>query len=122
MIDLNPAGLQAKGISPFDVVTAVSNQNLLLPSGTAKVGQFEYDVDMNYSPRRIEEINEFPVKVVGNSTIYVRDIANVRNGFAPQTNIIRRDGHRGVLVSILKAGSASTLDVVEGIKKLLPRV
>jgi multidrug efflux pump subunit AcrB len=122
MLDLNPAQLQAKSLSPFDVVSAVSNQNLLLPSGTAKLGQFEYDVDMNYSPKKIEEINDFPVKVVGNSTIYVRDVANVRNGFAPQTNIIRRDGQRGVLVSILKAGSASTLDVVEGIKKMLPRV
>ncbi len=122
MIDLNPAQLQAKGLSPFDVVSAVSNQNLLLPSGTAKIGQFEYDVDMNYSPQRIAEINDFPIKVVGNSTIYVRDVANVRNGFAPQTNIIRRDGQRGVLVSILKAGSASTLDVVQGIKDILPKV
>ncbi len=122
MVDLNPAELQAKGLSPFDVVTAVANQNLLLPSGTAKVGQFEYDVDMNYSPKQIAEINDFPVKVAGNSTIYLRDVANVRNGFAPQTNIIRRDGQRGVLVSILKAGSASTLDVVAGIKNLLPRV
>jgi multidrug efflux pump subunit AcrB len=122
MIDLNQSALQAKGLSPFDVVTAINNQNLLLPSGTAKIGQFEYDVDMNYSPQHISEINEFPVKVVGSSTIYVRDVANVRNGFAPQTNIIRRDGQRGVLVSILKAGSASTLDVVQGIKDLLPRV
>src|SRR5438270_602748 len=112
MIDLNQAQLQAKGLSPFDVVTSVANQNLLLPSGTAKIGQFEYDVDMNYSPKKIAEINDFPVKVIANSTIYVRDIANVRNGFSPQTNIIRRDGQRGVLVSILKAGSASTLDVV----------
>jgi multidrug efflux pump subunit AcrB len=122
MIDLNQAQLQAKGLSPFDVVTSVASQNLILPSGTAKIGQFEYDVDMNYSPKKIAEINDFPVKVVGNSTIYVRDIANVRNGFSPQTNIIRRDGQRGVLVSILKAGSASTLDVVQGIKDLLPRV
>ncbi len=122
MIDLNPAEMQAKGLSPVDVVTAVGNQNLILPSGTAKIGQFEYDVDMNYSPRRIVEINDFPVKVVGTSTIYVRDVANVRNGFAPQTNIIRRDGQRGVLVSVLKAGGASTLDVVAGIKALLPRV
>jgi multidrug efflux pump subunit AcrB len=122
MIDLNQAQLQAKGLSPFDVVTSVANQNLLLPSGTAKIGQFEYDVDMNYSPKKIAEINDFPVKVIGNSTIYVRDVANVRNGFGPQTNIIRRDGQRGVLVSILKAGSASTLDVVQGIKDLLPRI
>jgi multidrug efflux pump subunit AcrB len=122
MIDLIPAQLQAKGLSPFDVVTAVANQNLLLPSGTAKVGQFEYDVDMNYSPKKIADINDFPVKVIGSSTIYVRDVANVRNGFAPQTNIIRRDGQRGVLVSVLKAGSASTLDVVAGIRKMLPQV
>ncbi|MBV8553286.1 MAG: efflux RND transporter permease subunit [Acidobacteriaceae bacterium] len=122
MIDLNPAQLQAKHLAPFDVVNAVNSQNLILPSGTAKIGQFEYDVDMNYSPKRIAEIGDFPVKVVGNSTIYVRDVASVRNGFAPQTNIIRRDGQRGVLVSILKAGSASTLDVVQGIKDLVPRV
>src|ERR1700761_2776083 len=80
MIDLNPAQLQSKGLSPFDVVTALSNQNLLLPSGTAKIGQFEYDVDMNYSPQKIAEINEFPIRVVNNSTIYVRDVASVRNG------------------------------------------
>lgn len=122
MIDLNPAQLQAKSLSPVDVVTAVANQNLLLPSGTAKIGQFEYDIGMNYSPKSIPEINDFPIKVVGNSTVYVRDVANVRNGFSPQTNIIRRDGQRGVLVSILKAGSASTLDVVAGIKALLPKV
>ena len=122
MIDLNPGQLQAKGLSAFDVVTAVNSQNLILPSGTAKIGQFEYDIGMNYSPAKISEINDFPLKVVGNSTIYVRDVANVRNGFAPQTNIIRNNGQRGVLVSILKAGSASTLDVVQGIKNLLPRV
>ncbi len=122
MVDLHPSQLQAKQLSAYDVVTSVANQNLILPSGTAKIGQFEYDVDMNYSPKRIEEINQFPVKVVGNSTVYVRDVANVRFGFSPQTNIIRRDGQRGVLVSVLKAGSASTLDVVQGIKKLLPRV
>src|SRR3954470_21843706 len=122
MIDLNPGQLQAKGLSPYEVVTAVANQNLILPSGTAKIGQFEYDVDMNYSPKTVSEINEFPIKVVNDSTIYVRDIANVRHGFVPQTNIIRRDGRRGVLVSVLKAGSASTLDVVQGIKNILPRV
>ena len=122
MIDLNPAQLQAKGLSPYEVVTAVANQNLILPSGTAKIGQFEYDVDMNYSPKTVAEISQFPIKVVNDSTIYVRDVANVRHGFAPQTNIIRRDGQRGVLVSVLKAGSASTLDVVQGIKNILPRV
>ena len=122
MVDLNQAEMQAKGLSPMDVVNAIGNQNLLLPSGTAKIGQFEYDVDMNYSPKKVEEINDFPIKVVNNTPIYVRDIGHVRNGFAPQTNIIRRDGQRGVLVSILKAGSASTLNVVQGIKDILPRV
>ena len=122
MIDLNLPQLQAKSLSPIDVVNAVATQNLIVPSGTLKIGQFEYDVDMNTSPRQISEINDFPVKVVGNSTVYIRDVANVRNGFAPQTNVVRQDGQRGVLVTILKAGNASTLDVVSGVKKLLPKV
>jgi multidrug efflux pump subunit AcrB len=122
MIDLDPGQLQAKGLSPIDVVNAVTAQNLILPSGTAKIGQFEYDVDLNASPKAIAEIADFPVRVVGNSTIYVRDIGGVRNGFSPQTNIVRQDGQRGVLLSVLKAGNASTLDVVQGTKDLLPKV
>ena len=122
MIDLNPAQMQAKGMSPFEILNAVSNQNLLLPSGTAKVGQFEYDVDMNTSPRQVSELNDFPIKVVNGATIYLRDVANVRDGSAPQTNIVRQDGKRGVLLSILKAGNASTLDVVSGIRGMLPRI
>ena len=94
MIDLDQSQLQAKGLSPVDVVNAVAAQNLILPSGTVKIGQFEYDVDMNASPKTIPEIANFPIKVVGNSTIYVRDVGNVRNGFAPQTNIVRQDGQR----------------------------
>ena len=116
MIDLNPALLQSKGLSATDVVNAVNLQNLVLPSGTAKIGQFEYDVDLNAAPRTVEELNDIPIKVVGNSTIYLRDVAHVRNGFAPQTNVVRHDGLRGVLVTVLKAGSASTLDVVSGIR------
>ena len=122
MIDLDQSQLQAKGLSPIDVVNAVSSQNLILPSGTAKIGQFEYDVDMNASPKTIPEIADFPIKVIGNSTVYLRDIAGIRNGFAPQTNIVRLDGRRGVLISILKAGNVSTLDIVKGTKDLLPRV
>jgi multidrug efflux pump subunit AcrB len=122
MIDLNQSQLQSKGISPIDVVNAVSLQNLILPSGTVKIGQFEYDVDLNASPKTIPEINNFPVKVIGNSTLYVRDIGSVRNGFGPQTNIVRQDGSRGVLLSILKAGNSSTLDIVKGIQDMLPRV
>jgi len=93
-----------------------------LPSGTAKIGQFEYDVNINGAPRTVEQLNDIPIKQVGSSTIYLRDVAHVRNGFAPQTNIVRHDGLRGVLVTVLKAGSASTLDVVNGIRTILPRV
>jgi multidrug efflux pump subunit AcrB len=122
MVDLDQRLLQSKGLSPGDVVTALGQQNIVLPSGTAKIGQFEYDVAMNASPRTVAELNDLPVKVVGNSTIYLRDVANVRDGFAPQTNVVRRDGSRGTLVTILKTGTASTLDVVSGIRALLPRV
>src|SRR5256885_5045311 len=122
MVDLDPRLLQSKGLSPADVVTALGQQNIVLPSGTAKIGQFEYDVAMNASPRTVAELNDLPVKVVGNSTIYLRDVAHVRDGFAPQTNVVRRDGSRGTLVTILKTGTASTLDVVAGIRAQLPRV
>jgi len=122
MIDLNPGLVQSKGLAPQDILTAVQQQNLILPSGTAKMGAFEYDVRLNASPKTVPELNDLPVKVVGNSTIYLRDVANVRDAFAPQTNIVRQDGRRGALVSVLKAGNASTLDVVKGIRRLLPRV
>src|SRR5438094_5275759 len=122
MVDLDQRLLQSKGISPADIVTAIGQQNIVLPSGTAKIGPFEYDVAMNAAPRTVAELNDLPVKVVGNSTIYLRDVAHVRDGFAPQTNVVRRDGSRGTLVTILKSGSASTLDVVAGIRALLPRV
>src|SRR5439155_1235705 len=93
-------------------VTAVSQTILRqLPPGTAKISEFEYDVAMNGSPRTVAELNDLPIKVVGNSTIYLRDVAQVRDGFAPQTNVVRRDGRRGTLVTILKTGTASTLDV-----------
>jgi multidrug efflux pump subunit AcrB len=120
MIDLNPALLQSKGISPTDVVTAFNQQNLILPAGTAKIGQFEYDVDLNASPKQVAEMNDLPVKQVGNSTIYLRDVAHVRDGFAPQTNIVRMDGQRGALVSILKTGKGSTLDIVSSARAMLP--
>src|SRR3989440_3282330 len=122
MVDLDQRLLQSKGLSPTDVVTALGQQNIVLPSGTAKIGEFEYDVAMNASPRTVAELNNLPIRVVGNSTIYLRDVAHVRDGFAPQTNVVRRDGSRGTLVTILKAGAASTLDVVAGIRAMLPRV
>ncbi len=122
MVNLNPGLLQSKGLSPPDILAAVNSQNLVLPSGTAKIGQFEYDVDLNASPRTVAELNNLPIKVVGNSTIYVRDVAQVSDGFAPQTNIVRHDGRRGTLMTVVKAGDASTIDVVKNIRQLLPRV
>jgi multidrug efflux pump subunit AcrB len=122
MIDLDQNLLQSKGLSPQDVLNALNNQNLVLPGGTAKIGEFEDDVRVNSSPRTVAELNDLPIKQVGPSTVYLRDVANLRDGFAPQTNIVRQDGHRGVLLSVMKAGTASTISVVEGIRQLLPRV
>jgi CzcA family heavy metal efflux pump len=121
-VDLNTTALQSKGLSPLDVVNAISAQNLILPSGTAKIGKFEYNVDMNGSPTTIAGLNNLPVKAVGGSTIYIRDVANVRDGFPPQTNIVRVDGRRSTLMTIQKIGNASTLDIITAIKKLLPTV
>src|SRR5690242_3569445 len=121
-VDLNTAALQSKGLSPLDVVNAISAQNLILPSGTAKIGKFEYNVDMNGSPTTIAGLNNLPIKAVGGTTIYIRDVANVRDGFPPQTNIVRVDGRRSALMTIQKIGNASTLDIITAIKKLLPTV
>ncbi|HZS54237.1 MAG TPA: efflux RND transporter permease subunit [Bryobacteraceae bacterium] len=122
MVDINPAAMESKGLSPADITDAIAKQNLIIPAGTSKIGQFEYDVDLNSSPATIEAFNNFPVKVVNGSPIYIRDIGHVRDGFSPQTNIVRQDGRRGVLLTVLKAGNASTLSVVNGIRKLLPAV
>jgi multidrug efflux pump subunit AcrB len=115
MINMDQNQMQAKGVSPTDVLNAVNAQNLILPSGTAKVGESELDVRMNVAPRTIDALNNVPIKQVGNTTIYLREVARVSDGFAVQSNVVRQDGHRGVLVTILKAGTASTLDVVSGI-------
>ncbi len=119
-IDLNTAQLQSKGLSPSDVVNTISNQNLILPGGTAKIGTYEYQVDMNGAPSTVTELNNLPIKSVGDSTVYIRDVAFVRDGFPPQTNIVRVDGSRSVLMSVLKSGDASTLDIISGIKAKLP--
>src|SRR6202789_1253016 len=121
MINMDQNLMQAKGVSPTDVLNAVNAQNLILPTGTAKVAESELDVRMNVAPRTVAELNNIPIKQVGNTTIYLREVTTVSDGFAVQTNVVRQDGHRGVLMSILKAGNASTLDVVAGIRKLLPR-
>jgi len=121
-VDLNTAALQAKGLSPLDVVNAISAQNLILPAGTAKIGTFEYNVNMNGNPTSIKELNDLPIKTIGSSTIYIHDVAFVRDGFPPQTNIVRVDGRRSTLMTIQKIGNASTLNIIAAIKQLLPRV
>jgi len=121
MINLVPQLMRAKGLSPTDVLSAVTNQNLVLPTGTAKIGAFEYDTSMNASPRTVKELNDLPIKVQGDAVVYLRDVATVSDSYAPQTNIVRQNGRRGVLVSVLKAGTASTIDVVNGIRDVLVR-
>ena len=122
MVDLDMQALQAKGLSPSDVTTAIGNQNLILPAGTTKIGQFEENVETNGSPTKVEELNDVPVKVINGATILVRDVAHVRDGFPPQTNIVRSDGQRGSLMTILKSGSTSTLEIVKGVRAMLPQI
>ncbi|MGC2321774.1 MAG: efflux RND transporter permease subunit [Terriglobales bacterium] len=122
VVDLNTTALQSKGLSALDVVNAISVQNLILPAGTSKIGALEYDVDINGSPQTVEELNQLPVKTMGNTTIYIRDVAFVRDGFPPQTNIARVNGQRASLLTVLKNGNASTLDIIAGIKRMLPGI
>src|ERR1700685_4392027 len=122
MINLDHNLMQARNISPTDVLNAVNAQSLVLPSGTVKLGQSELDIRANTYPRTVAELNNLPIKQVGDTTVYLRDVATASDGFALQTNVVRQDGRRGVLMSILKAGNASTLSVVSGVKTLLPRV
>ena len=119
-VDLDIPRLQANGLSPTDIVSALNAQNLITPSGTAKIGSLEYQVEMNSSPQTIAELNELPVKTVNGSTIYMRDVAHVRDGFAPQTNVVRQDGVRGTLMSMYKIGSGSTLAIVQAVKNVIP--
>ena len=121
-VDLNMTALQSKGLTPNDVVNAIISQNLILPAGTVKIGTFENDVDLNASPKTVEEMNDIPIKTVGNSTIYVRDVAHVRDGNPPQTNIVHVDGQRAALMTILKTGNSSTLDIIKRVKERLPIV
>ncbi len=120
-VDLDLPRLQANGLSPSDIVNALNVQNLILPAGTTKIGSLEYQVEMNGNPETIAELNDLPVKTVNGSTIYMRDVAHVRDGFAPQTNIVHMDGVRGALMSMLKVGSASTITIVEDVKRMAER-
>ena len=122
-VDLNTTALQSKGLSALDVVNAISVQNLILPTGTSKIGSREYDVSIpNAAPQTIADLNRIPIKTIGSTTIYMKDVAWVRDGFPPQTNIVRVDGQRSVLLTIQKAGNASTLNVISAIKGLLPQI
>ncbi len=121
-VDLNTAALQSKGLSPLDVVNTVAAQNLILPAGTAKIGPFEYQVDINGSPQTVAELNDVPIKTVNGSTVYIRDIGHVRDGFPPQTNIVRVDGKRASLMTIQKIGKSSTLDIISSVKAYLPTI
>jgi multidrug efflux pump subunit AcrB len=122
-VDLNTAALQSKGLSPLDVVNAITAQNLILPTGTSKIGSREYDVDIpNAAPETIAQLNRIPIKTIGSTTIYISDVAWVRDGFPPQTNIVRVNGQRASLLTVQKNGTASTLAIIAGIKALLPQI
>ena len=120
-VDIDTEALLSKGLSPLDIVNAVNAQNLILPSGTAKMGPTEYTVGMNGSPDSVDELNDLPVRTLNGAVTYLREVAHVRDGFSPQTNIVRLDGERGALLSVLKTGSSSTLRIIDNLKNLLPR-
>jgi multidrug efflux pump subunit AcrB len=122
MVDLDPDQLYGRGLSPQDVQAAINSQNLIVPAGTAKIGETEYYVKLNSSPQLITAFNEMPVKTVNGVPVYVKDVANVRMGYQVQTNVVRRDGRRAVLMTILKGEGASSLDVVRRVREALPGI
>jgi multidrug efflux pump subunit AcrB len=122
MVDLDPDAMFAKHLSATDVSAAINLQSLILPAGTAKVGDREYFVRMNSSPDTVAGINELPIKIVNGATVFIKDVAQVRDGYTVQTNIVRTNGHRAALLTVLKNGAASTLDIVRDIKNELPRI
>ncbi|MBK9617629.1 MAG: efflux RND transporter permease subunit [Candidatus Obscuribacter sp.] len=122
MVDLNPSELLAKGLSPVDVANAVGSQNVIIPSGQAKMGNTEYAFQLNSSPTTIDAFNDLPVKQIKGATIYVKDVAQVHDGYAVQTNIVHQNGRRSTLLNVLKNGNASTIAVVDRIRKALPRI
>ncbi|VVD67157.1 RND transporter [Pandoraea communis] len=122
MVQLDTRALQAKGLAPIDVVNAVNAQNLILPGGTAKIGAREYNVRMNGSTQSVDALNDLPIKTEKGGVVYVRDVAHVIDGYAPQTNIVRADGQRGALLTVEKTGSASTLTIIDQVKHLLPKI
>src|SRR5581483_5568060 len=121
-IDLNSAALQARGLSGQDVANTLASQNLITPVGTQKIGEFEYNIQLNNSPLKIEQLGDLPIKTVNGAMVYVRDVATVRDGNPPQTNIVHVNGNRSVLMMVLKAGYISTLDIIAGIKQKVTEV
>src|ERR1700693_3055816 len=121
-VDLDPNKLQAYNIAPQEVANAINQQSVVLPSGTAKIGQREYDVLINASTNTIQALNNLPVKQVNGATIYIRDVANVRDGYTPQVNMVVSNGVKAALLPVLKNGAASTLDVVSRVRKALPQI
>src|SRR4051794_2872807 len=121
MVDLNPEALYAKQLSPTDVSNALNAQNLILPAGAIRLQQREYQVRLNSSPQLLDEMNNMPIKTVNGATVYIRDVGNVRDGYAIQTNVVRTNGSRGTLMTVLRNGQASTLAIVDGIKAALPK-
>src|SRR5437763_7968112 len=122
VVDLDPEQLFAKGLSPADISAALGNQNLILPAGTAKIGEKDYQVKLNSSPRVLDEMNNLPIKVVNGATVYLRDVAQVHDGYSVQTSIVRTNGSRGALLTVLRNGKASTLAVVNSVKAALPKI
>jgi multidrug efflux pump subunit AcrB len=116
-IDLSSSALQARGLSGQDVANALAAQNLITPVGTEKIGSFEYNIQLNNSPLKVEDLGDLPIKTVNGAMVYVRDVPSVRDGNPPQTNIVHVDGNRSVLMMVLKVGSVSTLDIIAGIKQ-----
>jgi CzcA family heavy metal efflux pump len=121
-VDLDPQALRANGLSPDDVVNAIGAQNLILPAGTEKIGPLEYFIKLNASPAQIEDLNNIPVRAQSGTVTYVHDVAHVRDGYSPQTNMVRVNGRRSVLMSVLKTGKASTVDIINSINQKLPQI
>jgi multidrug efflux pump subunit AcrB len=121
-VDLDPQQLRANGLSANDVVKSIGEQNLILPAGTQKIDSFEYFIKLNASPTQIDDLNNMPVRAQNGTVTYMRDVAHVRDGYAPQTNMVRVDGRRSVLMNVLKTGNASTIDIIDGIKQKLPQI
>jgi len=121
-VDIDLHALEAKGLSPVDVVNASTRRTSIAPSGTMKVDRFEYAIETNSAPSVVNDLNDLPIKAVNGAVIYIRDVAHVRDGFPPQTNIVRVNGSRAILMSIMKTGSSSTLDIIKGVQDVLANI